>query len=119
MEDFSDIEESEWSDKPSKYDQDNDQSSFYEGFFSRESESIDNHLEKETCEECNTRLVPVIKPIIQTEGVGPTYAQAHPKSFSIMYDIVCPKCGLVYGSTTKIMDQSGAPEDINTEEYIS
>jgi len=71
--------------------------------FKMNEDITDNEIP--TCTECGAPLIPVPKPSIQSEGVGPTYAQEHLRSFSVECDIVCKICGLVYGVITKRYDQ--------------
>lgn len=61
--------------------------------------------DEDICEECKSPLRISTIPIIQNEGVGQTFAQEHVRSFSVQYDIVCSKCGLVHGKTTREITQ--------------
>ena len=56
----------------------------------------EDELSHRYCPECGTPLEMHPIPIIQSEGVGPTYLQSM-RPFKIVYEIVCPKCGLVLG----------------------
>ena len=51
------------------------------------------------CPECGT---PVTKAILSggAMGVGQTYAQTGMRPFTITYEIVCPRCGLVLDTET-------------------
>jgi 2-phosphoglycerate kinase len=83
--------------------------SILEKEFSREGnitiEQIEEEIAKEVkhnemiCPECRT---PATKAILcgGAMGVGQTYAQAHMSPFTITYEVVCPRCGLVLSTET-------------------
>jgi len=111
LDDLSDLNRIIWFDEPidqTKY-KGLDAKALYDIIFSKDSDFekdediTDNEIT--SCSVCDTPLIPVQIPIIQSEGVGPTYAQEHLRSFSVQCDIVCTKCGLVYGVITKWYDQ--------------
>jgi ssDNA-binding Zn-finger/Zn-ribbon topoisomerase 1 len=53
------------------------------------------------CPECGSPLVHAAVSTTVSEGVGQTYAQSKMRPFTVFYDVVCPKCGLVLGQSTK------------------
>lgn len=57
------------------------------------------------CNKCDVSVVLSPTPIIQSEGVGQTHQQQHIASFSVLYDVVCPNCGNVFGRIVKEQKQ--------------
>jgi len=56
-------------------------------------------LEEDTCPECGSPLAYV--PISDNRmGVGQTYDQTKMNPFTIFYDVLCQKCGLVVKHAT-------------------
>lgn len=67
-----------------------------------ESEEIARTIEEEgtKCPECGCSLVHALSYGINVMGPGKTYAQRKMWPFTISYDVVCSKCGLVIRQAT-------------------
>lgn len=67
-----------------------------------ELEEIARTVEEEDtkCPECGCSLVYALSYGINVMGTGKTYAQRKMWPFTISYDVVCSKCGLVIRQAT-------------------
>ncbi|MHA1410035.1 MAG: tetratricopeptide repeat protein [Candidatus Odinarchaeia archaeon] len=63
--------------------------------------SMTKKLTYSKCPECGGSLIERPMPIIQKEGVGPTFAQQYISSHSVIFEIICKSCGLVLEQTVK------------------